>query len=394
MPAKEIKELRQSGKLQEAFDMAKAELDTQPDNVWAKRNMSWVLYDYLKQNTSVENFEVFHNYLERMASLQLSEDEKMLFDHLAWQIGKMVFQLSKETPVNHRKVIILLSYSKAFPFSKPSEGYSFLFKAFHKCLKETKSYVEFADWWDFKNFLPIDYAKEKLPNGKELMSIVEQACIAYAKHLLPLQNFDGNTVFDKEKVTHFLPYIENLIENHPQFQYPPYFHAKLLLSIGDNENVLSALLPFAKKKRNEFWVWDVLSEAFPSDEQKIIICYCRALTCKTSDDFLINIRQKMASWFIKHSMFNEARTEIERIIKAREANEWKLPTEVRKWIEQSWYKNAIEKKSNFDFYKRYLPLADNLLYSDILGETVVIEFVNADKNIANFIASEEKIRLL
>ena len=80
--------------------------------------MSWVLYEYLKQNISAENFEVFHNYLERMALLQLPEEEKMLFDHLAWQIGKMVFQLSKETPVDHRKVIILLSLSKTFAFSR------------------------------------------------------------------------------------------------------------------------------------------------------------------------------------------------------------------------------------------------------------------------------------
>jgi len=89
-------------------------------------------------------------------------------------------------------------------------------------------------------------------------------------------------------------------------------------------------------------------------------------------------------------MFNEAKTEIELVIKARSANEWKIPPEIQNWITQSWYKNAAVKKSNFGFYKQYLSIADNLLYADIPEETVVIEFVNVDKKIANFIASEKK----
>ena len=39
MPAKEIKELRQSGKLEEALEMAQNELRDSPDNIWSKRNI-------------------------------------------------------------------------------------------------------------------------------------------------------------------------------------------------------------------------------------------------------------------------------------------------------------------------------------------------------------------
>jgi hypothetical protein len=58
----------------------------------------------------------------------------------------------------------------------------------HKGMKESHRYIEFADWWDFKNFRPEDFQKEKMPNGKEVMAIAEQAYIAYAKHLLPETN--------------------------------------------------------------------------------------------------------------------------------------------------------------------------------------------------------------
>tara|TARA_B110000240_G_scaffold190428_1_gene231600 strand:- start:432 stop:554 length:123 start_codon:yes stop_codon:yes gene_type:complete len=40
MPAKEIKELRKSGKLREALTMAQDELQADPTNIWAKRNIS------------------------------------------------------------------------------------------------------------------------------------------------------------------------------------------------------------------------------------------------------------------------------------------------------------------------------------------------------------------
>ena len=41
MPAKELKELRQAGKLAEAYAMAKAELEADLSNIWGKRNLSW-----------------------------------------------------------------------------------------------------------------------------------------------------------------------------------------------------------------------------------------------------------------------------------------------------------------------------------------------------------------
>jgi hypothetical protein len=57
MPAKEIKELRQAGKLEEAYVMAKTELDADLSNIWGKRNLSWVLYAQLDQLAS--NLDAF-----------------------------------------------------------------------------------------------------------------------------------------------------------------------------------------------------------------------------------------------------------------------------------------------------------------------------------------------
>lgn len=388
MPTKEIKELRQAGKLDEALEMAQTELNASPDNIWAKRNISWVYYEYLKLNIAPENFETFISWLTKIKHLEFSDDEKVLFDQLCWQVGKMAFALLKETPFDAQKGMRLFEIAKSFHFSKPSEGYSFLFKAFHKILKETSKYIEFADWWGLQNFMPNDFEKEKF-NDVEVMAIVEQAYINYAKNLLPQNPFD-NILYDKEKALNFIPIIADLAEAHPEYQYPAYFHAKLLLAVGDKDNMLEALLPFAKKKRNDFWVWEILAQAFTNEPDKVFACYCKALSCRSPEEMLVNLRQKMAKILISKKMFREAKTEIELLVKTKNSKKSKIPNEVLVWQSQDWYINTGSQKSNIEFYKNYLGQAEGILFSDILEETVVVEFVNSDRKMLNFIASESK----
>jgi hypothetical protein len=265
-----------------------------------------------------------------------------------------------------------------------------VFKALHKFLKDGDNYLQFADWWNFDNFREEDYQKETLPNGREMMAIVEQAYIAYAKHLLPKQNQDGEIVFDKEKAIAFTDKISVLEESHPDYQYPAYFKAKLLLALGDKDHMLESLLPFAKKKRNDFWVWEILAEAFSNDSEKVFACYCKALSCKSPEEMLVGLRQKMAGILISKNNYNEAKTEIELLVKARNQQGYRIPNEVVNWQSQEWYKNASVQRSNIDFYKKYIPEAESLLFYDTPEEMIIVEFVNSDKKILNFIASESK----
>ena len=49
MSFKEIKELRQAGKLEEALQLANQALEVEPDNIWNKRAIAWGYYEYLKK---------------------------------------------------------------------------------------------------------------------------------------------------------------------------------------------------------------------------------------------------------------------------------------------------------------------------------------------------------
>lgn len=417
MSFKEIKELRQAGKLEEALELAenflessksdngvvplftfygddsKVEKHAEPQpSIWAKRAAAWVYYDYLKKYVQSDYYTQFKENLIKIKELQLPEDEKMVFDNCAWQVGSLVFGLQKEEHVDYGKVNGLFEIIKDFHFTKPSESYSFIYKAFHKGYQNWTNYLNFADWWNFENLRSEDYLREEF-NGKKMMSIAEQAHIAYSKKLIegtPIDSYGKQRQIDKEKIQSFLTKLNALIEEHPDYQYPPYFKAKLLLVLGNEDNALSAFLPFAKQKRNNFWIWELMADMFPEDKEIQYDCYCKALSLKTPEDFLVKLRQTFAEVLIEKRMYNEAKTEITKVIATREKQGWKLPNQIVQWTEQEWYKSATAKKDNQDLYSNHIKQAEEILFQDIPEEIIAVEFVNENKSMLNFVKDKRK----
>lgn len=60
------------------------------------------------------------------------------------------------------------------------------------------------------------------------------------------------------------------------------------------------------------------------------------------------------------------------------------------WQTEDWYQTAISSQSNSAFYKLHLLEAEAILFSDIEEEEAIVEFVNSDKKMLNFIISETK----
>ena len=384
MSFKEIKELRKNGKLEEALEMANEALQAEPDNIWNKRAAGWVYYDYLKNYSELDSYDRFKENLIKIKDLQLPEDEKMVFDNSAWQIGSMIFNLQKQQNVDYGKINELLDIIMGFHFTKPSESYTFVYKAFHKGYQKWSRYIEFTDWWGIENFRSEDYLKETFKD-KKLMSVAEQAYIAYSKKLL-----DSNT-YDKEKILAFIPHLDKVIDEHPEYQYPPYYKAKLLLALGDEENILSSFLPFARMKRNDFWVWEVLAEIFTDNIDIQISCFCKALSLKTPEDFLVKIRLAFARLLIRDKKYSEAKIEIDKIVETRSKNGWKISLELIEWMGSDWYTEVNSTGDNSGFYSQHLNRAEEILYQDIQEETIAVEFVNRDKGMLHFIKDNKEL---
>ncbi|SDZ92816.1 DUF7017 domain-containing protein [Bizionia paragorgiae] len=390
MPAKEIKELRQSGRLDEALAMAKEELNAQPDNIWCKRNISWVYYEFLKKNVREVNVDGFIENLIKLKDLNLPEEEVMIFDTSAYQIGSMLFKIQKTEPVDFSKVNQIFDNIREFHFTKPSESYSVLMNAFQKGAQNWSRFLDFADWWGLENFMPADYQSEEY-NNRQLSALVDKVYGSYCKKLIegePKDAFGAIREVNKEKVQQFLPQLDAIIEKHPEYKYLPYYKAQMLMSLGNKEDVLDAFLPFAKQKQNDFWVWGLMAEIFTDDKDLEFACYCKALSLRTPNEFLIKTRQAFTKLLVERALYAEAKTELKNIIAVRESKGWRIPNDITNLTGSSWYAKTKAHANNKELYNKNRAKAEELLYCNIPELVVAVEFVNQHKNILNFVKNQ------
>lgn len=379
----EVKNLRKAGNLEEAFALAQTDLNAAPEDIWAKRSMGWVLYEQLKVAAQNEQYDTCEQILDAIGDLRLPADEDMFWDSIGWQVGKIAFAIQKNGHADFSRLDHIFQRIALLPFHKPSESYSFLLKAFLKSNKEWVRFADFIEWWGLEHLRPEDYLPEELPDGKKSMTLAEQAAIAYARKL-------AEPSVDREKIEAFFSVLDRLIQEHPEYQYPPYYKGKLLLAIGDKENVFSAFLPFARKKQTEFWVWELLAETFPATNIRYAACLCRALLCRAEPQFLGKVRAKLAEWLLANNQPTEAKTEIEAVATVYQAEGWRLPVEVQARMHEDWYRNASALPDNRALYQQFQGLAEEILFGDVQEELVVVDFVNRDKDVLYFVGENGK----
>lgn len=392
MSSKEINRLRKEGRLEEARALTAQVLREEPDNIWNKRAASWVFYTDLKEYAESGAFDDFHATLKKIKDLQLPADDKMIFDKCAYQIGKFVFSLCREGGIDYGKIDAILDEIQEFHFTKPSEAYSILFKSFHQARTGWNRYLEFAEWWGFKNFRKEDYKGEER-EGRKYTPIAERAFIAYSKRLLegfPIGRDGQIKVYETEKIQSFLPVLEAAIQEHPGLIWLQHNKVKLLLTLEGRENVVPFFIPLARKKRNDVWVWSLMAELNPDDKELQLACYCKALTLKTSPEFLVKVRQSLASLLVEKKLYNEARTEIDLAIEARTNQQWKITQELRTWTNANWYSTAIRYNDNAALYKLHASKAEEIIFDDLTEEIVAVEFVNETKKLITFVKNKEK----
>lgn len=392
MSFNEIKDLRKSGKLEEALIASNQALENDPEDLWNKRAAVWVYYDYLKKFSDPSSFDKFMYYLRRVESLNLDESEFMVYDQVSWKVGSMIFALAREEPLDYKKVNELFSVLSKFDIIGPSDGYSFLFKAFHKCYKDSESYIKFADWWGLENFREEDYEKEEF-NGKRNISVAERAYIAYSKQLLAGKSQDAfglQRVPDNKKIKAFMPSLNRVIKDHPEYQYPLYYKVKLMMISGSSQEVLSTFIPFAKRKQNDFWVWDLMADILPEEEDMQFACYCKALSLKAPEEYVGKIRIKLTRLLLRKGKFAEAKTELAALLAAYTAQKWKTPAQVTSWVSESWYVEATARPNNKTLYAQNAEKAEEVLYLDVPEETILVEFVNKNKHMIHFVHDKSR----
>ena len=379
--------LRKQGHLDQALSLATQNLSLDKTNLEHKFSLGWVYYDYLKLYALKGDYSNFIATFKKLKELDLHSSPNLLCDSLPWPLNSLISFCLQNKQWNFIQGNEIFELIKDIEFTRPSETFSLLIKALNQGFQGYNNYIEVMNWCTLDDFEAQDYM-EPFINGRKLLSLVEQIYINYAKSLLTL-SYSSNKGEYKAQVEQFLTRLDTLMQNNPNYVYPAFYKTKLLLELGDTQTALISFLPFARLKKKNYWVWEVLAQIYQDNDPYAFSCYCKALSLGTKDEFLIKVRLNFCELLIKSKMYVEARTEIERILQSVQQMNYAIPSRVLTWQKEPWYDMVRASDSNYLLYKRYRSIAEGLLYSDIPTWLVVVEFVHQQKKIIHFVQNKQ-----
>ena len=319
-----------AGNIQEAYDLAKSDMEKMPMSILAQKAVGWALYYMIKSDAESGNYELLLNHIDELNSLDLLtiQDDSMIYDNVLFQVGnflkKFVPPADFGTPA---KLSTIFQKLRDYTFN-PGKGYSYLLSCYIKN-ENWQELLVFLDWWNLNNLTQNDYTPFVTKDGQKLMTLAERAFIANSKALLKHN--------DAGRIEEFLPMMDTLMAQHEEMVYIGYFYGKLLLALGsDPDEALRVLIPFARRKASEFWVWQLLSDVFTNDEEKQLACLLRAVHCRTQESFLGKVRIKLATLYVKRRQFNYARYHIDAVTHCYASQGRRLPNEIDNWMHQPW----------------------------------------------------------
>lgn len=378
MSGKEIKELRIQGLLQDALEMAMVEYQDAPENIWCKRNLAWVYAEMIKQKAVCGDVDGVVEIWNNLLNLRVLRDETMLSNVLCWHLRTLLATIERvfsleEVGVAVQKVFVL---AQTLNPEKPGKAYSVLAKAFYRLRRKWNGFIDFMDWWGWKSFLSEDYQREVF-NGKKMpISLVEGCYIAYAKELLEKG--------DVKLIEEFLPKMENINREYPDMSYIGYYMGKLMLKLGQKgEKALEIIIPFVRKKKTEFWTWQLMAEVLEGDREKYIACLLRAVNCNVVEHFLIKIYYTLLHVALNEKDYVGCCYYIDKYVKVKNQLQLSIPREIDDLMKSEWFGTSLG-KSKFDEID-YMYITDTLLMNDLPEHVAVVTFVNEVKQMASVV---------
>lgn len=368
-----------AGQIQEAYELAKTDLEQQLP--WTQREMGWALYYMIKIDADTANYQSLLSHLEELNTLDqlIIPDDNMIFENVLFKIAMFVKSNVSPTGIDSpTKLSALFSKLKSYSFDS-SKGYSFLLQSFIKC-DTWQEMADFIDWWNLDKLAHDDYTPYRMDNGRTIISVAERAFIANSKALLRLH--------DLGRIEEFLPKLDDLMNAHPEMTYPGYFYGKLLLSLGSTpEDALKVIVPFARRKATEFWVWQLLSDVFVNEPDKQLACLLRAVHCRTQENFLGKVRIKLATLYIQRNQLCLAKFQIDKVTQCYLSQGWNLPYEVDFWVHQLWI-NTVASSDQAPI--EYQSMTDEILCEGTEEAVAIVTYVDANSHKATLVYGKEK----
>lgn len=430
--SKTVFALRKEGRLNEALTLAEQLVSQDATSRWNIVACGWTLHDLIKAANKAGDRPAARALLEKLNQLPLSagQDEKLascrefwagllaedrddlprareaskagrhdealaLYRQavasrpddaqaqlgLGWELAHALDAASKaETPDFNYIHARAQEYAQLSHVEKPGRLHSLVAARVARAAKTVPErcawFPAFLRWWDPANLQDDDF-KTFRPNGDGHECPSTAGRIAAALYKTCLHN---QTAADL--VAWATDLVGTICSRCNGEAWLPYYHAKMLIAMGRNEEARRLALPVIRQKSAQFWAWEVLGDTFRDDPARRQACLARALLCRSQDEkYLVGVREDLAEMLLAAGRKEAAAIEIARAAAARHAEGWKLTPRLAELARQTAECVPGPEASNEDLYRELGAAADQLLAADMPARPGMVMRINNDKQL-------------
>lgn len=292
---------------------------------------------------------------------------------LAWRIYYYISESLKEVRFNTYQIKKYLNlYFHLQIKDQPHLNTCILIvaKQLKKKLNENKEgndfkFYSFAKIWGFENLTRDDWSQ----SDPKFKSLAEDVITIVAKELSDIKDVPN------EFLDYFLPYINKLIEHGTDNLWINLYLSRILQKNNKIEEAKNSLIKVLKEKKTESWIWNELGVLLENkDKQLAISCYCKALLCRTDENFKVNIHKNLGILLEKLNKLADAKTEYLRY--------YEIKGSEKELDKPHWFEQIKEIKNHDDFYKVNSNLAEEMLFNNLKNIEGIVggETTYFDKN--------------
>ena len=344
-----------------------------------------------KLSKSGKNLEALAIYEEVLKTIK---DLKVAYVNVGWCLYRLLAELAPKPDPDVELVNKCFNIYKRFEILGPSNLHAQMLRiALYFKDVDGVDLLDFLHDWNFDHFREEDYAPFKTGTGTIIPSLCERAYLTYSRVLVSSLRSNDNTVVEKarEYALEFLPLLEEILEKLPRNVWLPYARTLLMSQLGKPQRVQMELVHILKSQNNQFWAWASLAESLAMEgrDNDAMACYCKAFFLPAQGELASHVRESFSSLLVKLHLYNEARTELEQVLRNRK-KKGELSKTMQAWTEEEWFKNARYAPTNKMLYTRHAGRADALLWADLPDSIAIVTHVDPERGVF-FFAVDKKI---
>lgn len=345
-----------------------------------------------KLSKAGKNMEALAIYEDVLTTIK---DYKVAYVNVGWCLYRLLAELAPKPNPDAALVNKCFDIYKKFEILGPSNLHAQMLRiALYFKDVEGVDLLDFLHGWDFSHFRDEDYQPFKTSNGQMIPSLCERAYLTYSRVLLSaLRSSDAAVAAKaKEYAQAFLMQLEAVLEKLPRNIWLPFARTQLMSQMGKSGRAQMELVHLLKQQNTQFWAWASLAESYliEGKTQEALGCYAKSFLLPAQGELAAHVRESFTQLLLNLGMKQEARTEIDNIIRNRKKKESKLSPRVEAWMKEEWFEEFRPQRDNKMIYTRNAGRGDQLIWADMPESVAVVTHVDAERGVF-FFAVDKKV---